>query len=496
MLLFLIFFIFSHLDDHQIEFYDEARRGVSAIEMASGQHNFLVPHYNGEPDHWGTKPPLLVWLQSIFIMVFGVGELAVRLPSALASLGLLGLLTWWSKKIWGSIGPGVLGGMIMWSYGAYTQIHGGRSGDFEALLVLFLFGQLVFLYSWVTWQQRKYLFLAGLALFLAGMTKGIAGTFFLPGLGIWLLLDREGRKKLKNPALYGVMGTALVLVVGYYILREQYDPGYLQLVWENELGGRYGVAKENHAHPFLFFFTLLFQDRHFGFFFTLIPAATLVWYREEDSRRPGVLLLSVLLSFMLVISISATKLQWYAVPALPLIGMLSGGLLVRVIDSFGNSFASKKWRSIGKALLVSGIFLLPVLNTADRVMRPKHYQVTPKKQLYREGIRAFRDIPIYTVLALEYNPNARFYVSQAQAKGQDVRLAHALAKTTPKSLIPLKEPDFQAEDLVLVCRSETLDYLEEHYLFEDFRNVEHCKLVKILSDKGKRPGNPILPSPK
>jgi len=35
---------------------------------------------------WNTKPPLLVWVQVLFMKVLGVNELSVRLPSAFAAL--------------------------------------------------------------------------------------------------------------------------------------------------------------------------------------------------------------------------------------------------------------------------------------------------------------------------------------------------------------------------------------------------------------------------
>jgi hypothetical protein len=62
--------VFAHLGDVQLEFFDEARRGVSALEMSRGEApSLLTPPYYGAPDHWGTKPPLLVWCQVIWIKI-------------------------------------------------------------------------------------------------------------------------------------------------------------------------------------------------------------------------------------------------------------------------------------------------------------------------------------------------------------------------------------------------------------------------------------------
>jgi 4-amino-4-deoxy-L-arabinose transferase-like glycosyltransferase len=46
---------------------------------------------------WG-KPPLLFWLDTISMRLFGVNEFAVRLPPFLASLATLSLLWFWPTK--------------------------------------------------------------------------------------------------------------------------------------------------------------------------------------------------------------------------------------------------------------------------------------------------------------------------------------------------------------------------------------------------------------
>ncbi len=47
--------------------------------------NFIVTYFEDKPDMWNTKPPLLIWIQVLFMKFVGVNELAVRLPSAIAA---------------------------------------------------------------------------------------------------------------------------------------------------------------------------------------------------------------------------------------------------------------------------------------------------------------------------------------------------------------------------------------------------------------------------
>ena len=75
--------LFWNLDALPLRVFDEARAAVNAQEMLEN-HEWLVPHFGGEPDMWASKPPLLIWLQSALINMIGDSEWAVRLPSAVA----------------------------------------------------------------------------------------------------------------------------------------------------------------------------------------------------------------------------------------------------------------------------------------------------------------------------------------------------------------------------------------------------------------------------
>jgi 4-amino-4-deoxy-L-arabinose transferase-like glycosyltransferase len=41
-------------------------------------NNFLVVHFGGQVEMWSVKPPLMIWLQVLFIKFIGVNEIAIR----------------------------------------------------------------------------------------------------------------------------------------------------------------------------------------------------------------------------------------------------------------------------------------------------------------------------------------------------------------------------------------------------------------------------------
>jgi len=69
-LIFLL--VFLKLGEHPISPWDEARHGVSAVEMLQNG-DWINIHYAGKPDDWNAKPPLVTWsiaLSRSFICLF------------------------------------------------------------------------------------------------------------------------------------------------------------------------------------------------------------------------------------------------------------------------------------------------------------------------------------------------------------------------------------------------------------------------------------------
>src|SRR5437016_5149435 len=85
--------IFGHMDDMPIRQWDEARLANNALEM---YHNsdWITTYFNGSPDMWNTKPPLMIWLQVMSMHLIGVNELAIRFPAMMAAFANCMLLYW------------------------------------------------------------------------------------------------------------------------------------------------------------------------------------------------------------------------------------------------------------------------------------------------------------------------------------------------------------------------------------------------------------------
>src|SRR5215469_469907 len=120
-----------------LQTWDEARLANNALEIARGGH-WLVPSYDGVPDHWYTKPPLLVW-QLAALMQLGLPPLlAVRLPTMIAGLATVSLVWAICRFGLGDRVAAVVGSFLLLSSLLFSSIHVARTGDPDILSSFFM----------------------------------------------------------------------------------------------------------------------------------------------------------------------------------------------------------------------------------------------------------------------------------------------------------------------------------------------------------------------
>ncbi|MDX2063400.1 MAG: glycosyltransferase family 39 protein, partial [Bacteroidia bacterium] len=241
---------FINFSKEPIYLWDEVRVATNAVEMYSSGNPILTT-YTYRPETWNLKPPLLLWLQSLSIAVFGIHEGAVRLPSIGAVLICLAAISWCLRKLFPSSWlPALVGNLVLLGSQGFMGYHVARTADYDALLSCWVLLALISFWLWLQNPDRhnSLLICAG-AIAAASLTKGVAGFFVLPflvGSGIYYLRLR-GSARFCTRFLLIISASLLPLVV-YYLVREMYQPGHFRLIWENELGGRYNATLDGHQH--------------------------------------------------------------------------------------------------------------------------------------------------------------------------------------------------------------------------------------------------------
>jgi len=423
--------IFGHLDGLPIRIWDESRLAINAYEAQRDGH-WLVAHFEGRPDMWNTKPPLMVWAQALLMKALGVNELAVRLPSALAGFLTALLLLAFLRRGLGSPRLGLLAAFVLVSSAGYVGLHSTRTGDYDALLSLLttLGGLLIFAYFET--KDRRLLYLFFLSVALAVLTKSVAGLLFLPGVALYAALRAEVLPLLRNRHVYQGIGLFLALVGSFYLAREAFNPGYLEAVWNNELGGRYLEVIEGHDEGFWFYYENLVSGR-FRAWHLLLPLGAAAGLLSKDGRASRLALFSVVLvgTFWLAISLAKTKLEWYDVPLYPFMAILVAfflDLVFRFFDQADWARLNLRWNFLPYAFLFL-VGLRPYQEVLAMNYLPKEksegdaafYEIS---YFLRDAARGHQAIDGHVLSFEDYQAHNLFYVNLLNEKGAEVAFKH------------------------------------------------------------------------
>jgi 4-amino-4-deoxy-L-arabinose transferase-like glycosyltransferase len=262
---------------------DEGRNAEAGRDMYE-QGQWISPTFNYEPRF--AKPALLYWLMSLSYHLFGISELAARLPSSVAGIGLILLQYVFLARC---SGPAVaLFGAAMLLLNAEV-IGLGRMALTDSVLNLFvtlaLFGFWLGYYGEERSRQWMWLFYVGMA--LATLTKGPVGVLIpLATVAGYLSLVREWRRFWERGfPLGGLVVFVLLAAPGYVAMLLIHGDHYTTSA-KTDTVGRFLGAMEGHGGTVFFYIPILLLG-----FFPWSGWLPFAWYRVLTrwlaARREG-----------------------------------------------------------------------------------------------------------------------------------------------------------------------------------------------------------------
>lgn len=304
--------------------WDEARLAVSAAEMLRSG-DWLVVRYEGQPDLWSPKPPLLIWLQAASLHWLGYSTWATRLPSVLAALGTAWCIYRFGRYTLGSRFTGIFAALILATSPGFNGTHVARYGDYDALLTLGLTAAALHWYRYAQQRQPGQLWRGAGWLALALLTKSAAAVLLLPAVGLALLLDPAGRWVFGQWHTYGAVAAAFGPLALFYGLREQAAPGYLAAIWLSEWYGRLRLQLAATYFPWWTYLQRLFFPGLLTWSWLLpvggwlgVSAAAAAAPTRRFARFASV----YIVVFLVILSAARTRLAWYSAPVYPMAALL------------------------------------------------------------------------------------------------------------------------------------------------------------------------------
>lgn len=428
--------LFYKLGGTPIAIWDEARLANNAIEMANSGLS-LVTTYDGLIDHWNTKPPLMIWLMTLSLQTFGMNEWAIRLPSALAGSLTAGVIFWFCAAILRKPGIGFLSCIVLLATPGYVIVHGARSGDYDALLTLWTTSYVLLGYVFISSRLVSIKLMQSsliVLVVLAFMTKTVQGLIFLPVLFCAAAFSGRLHLLLKSHSFYLSVVTALLFCAGYYVLREQFDPGYFAAVRANDLVGRYATVLENHRGGVFWYFL---QVEMFPWLIPALISGTWMMIRGEVAHRKlSCYLLFQLLFYLCIISTASTKLPWYMNPMCPIQGLLTAMFIDDIYQKIAKrqfvSELARRYVTVGACFIAGAtVVALNVVIVENRI-KAKSMDDLDRYNVFLRVLGNDKKLPQNLVVVHPGYPNGQgdpfyiaptlFYITALRTTGYDIRV--------------------------------------------------------------------------
>lgn len=373
ILLVLLYFVyFLNLGRLPLRLWDESRLAHNAYNM-SKDGDFIVTHIGNEPEMWNVKPPLMIWSQVLFIKALGPNETALRLPSAICGLLTSLLLLYFCSKHLGKFAMGFFAALIIATTNRYIDDHGVRFGEYEGMLIFFVSMYALYFFLWFEKRNPKHLYIATIALIAAVLTKGIAGLFLAPIIAITGFFYRDIATIFKTQHFYICITLFLFFTAGYYFLRESQNPGYINAVLQNEIGGRYFNPVEKHEGSFWMYWDYM-KNRDLVYWLPWILGGVVTGFLSFDSliKRLTLFAFSNFVFLFFMLSSSESKLHWYIYPSYPFLALIASyfiWVIYRLLFSINTSVYIKV--NVIPYFFAFILFLSPYDSIVARTYKPQ-----------------------------------------------------------------------------------------------------------------------------
>jgi 4-amino-4-deoxy-L-arabinose transferase-like glycosyltransferase len=447
-IIFVVFLQFHKLGQLAIVQWDESRLAVNAAEM-SQSGDLLVTTFNHLPDISNTKPPLMIWLQVASIHLFGLNEFAIRFPSALAGCVCIMFCGYIVFKYKNNLYFSCFSMILLACSNGFIQLHGSLTGDYDALLALWLLVAFHHFYNGFIRSSRtsKVWFL--LFLSLAIMTKSAAAIIALPAFIVAAYMS----KGLRTAALSLCFCLfSIIPFILYVMLREWAAAGYLSAIKRNDFGGRFSNALEDHISEWHYYIVNLF-DYRFNLFIWLLPIALIFALFKKDGLYRYYSL--VFCSYLFFISLAKTRIHWYDTPILPVAAIVITFFIIHLYNKIPNQRIKIVFVSVMTLLL-----LIPAREKYQFIAERKGLILSMDYYELSDLLRTHQGKDQLFYLSNNYDPEFYFYT----LKNEHIRRG--------------KLKQLKKGDLVAIGNQLT-DSLDVYYYFETVDSTLNAKKVRI-----------------
>jgi 4-amino-4-deoxy-L-arabinose transferase-like glycosyltransferase len=291
---------------------------------------------------------------------------------------------------------------------------------------------------------------------------------------IYVLIRRKGGLLFRARAFYFSLLGFLLIVGGYYAVRETQQPGFMQAVYANELGGRYNglVPGTDGSNVWTYYYELVYTA-FAPWALLIVPAICAgLLTRRRSWQQVAVMCSLVTITVLAILSGATTRLWWYMMPVYPMLALLCGMFMAQVCSVLNRR--NKIWRlsCLLPVILLAMLLPGPYQNVLDRTIGDKEEKLSAGVHdagVYLQEVVAYKRPLGGTVLCGVDTLPLRWYQEVLRGRGLrlDVKGWDSLARG----------------DKVLSWDEPTKEHIWQQY---DHKEIESFRSVTVYSIESKR----------
>jgi 4-amino-4-deoxy-L-arabinose transferase-like glycosyltransferase len=360
---FCAFLFFYGLGQFGLIGADEPRYAQVAREMLD-RHDWITPTLGGQP--WLEKPPLYYWQTMLAYSLFGVRDVAARVPSVIDATILVVavyLFFWIFRR-----GVEVDAALITASCAGIIGYARAASTDMP-LAATFGVGMLAW-WAWRESEKKIYLTLFYLCMALGVLAKGpIAPLLAAVIIALYAGAAREWRVIFRTLWFPGVLLFCAIVLPWYFAVQLRNPQFFREFILQHNLA-RFSSNLYHHPEPFWYYVPVMALALMPWTVFVIAAFVERIrlWWADRTSANTdpdlelqfGVFACCWLIVPVAFFSISQSKLPGYILPAVPAGALLLADYLRQHLE---HEAPASKWLVVLHALLAAAAVVPAMLLT-------------------------------------------------------------------------------------------------------------------------------------
>jgi len=417
--------------------HGEAREAL-VIQDIVNNHRWVLPLRNGELP---SKPILYHWIAALFVLLMGLSDFTIRLPSVVGA-ALLAWVTYSAGAFGANRKTGLLAVGILASTFAFW--NSGTEARVDMLFAALIGTALAGWYFWYRSGREIARAATYLAIAFAVLAKGPAGVA-LPGLVIFcfLVFERDLSTLFKFFSWPWVL-IVLAIDFGWYLTAYQRggaDFWHRQVIYENV--DRFFGAGEFHTQKHAFSQVVWLMTQLFPWNLVLI-CAPVRWIRGQRQDSFGGFLHAWWLTIFGFFFWAAGQRAVYLLPIYPAVALLAARECAAFLDARQKALGNPRlgWTTAATAIAVIGLLLGAAIPISREVREDSSHQEEFVEEVVAKipgtaALYAAPDFPDTALIVLAYRLKRNIRHETLKCRGDYYYLSGESPGTSCPSRMPI-----------------------------------------------------------